>query len=96
MDQALAIAEAIAIATMIAAVAQERFLSKWQGTKAYVASVLLALVVGTVAVARVGGFDAVATAPDIFSAAILVLGIAVTILAASKAAFEILVKPVAK
>lgn len=95
MDQAMAVAEAIAIATLISTIAQERFLSQLQGTKAYVASVLLALACGGVAVFRVDGFDALAQAADPFTFGILVLGVAVTILVASKAAFEKLVKPIA-
>lgn len=96
MDQAVAIAEAIAIATLISTLFQERFLSHLQGTKAYVASVLLALACGSVGVFRAGGFDIVAQAGDPFTFGALALGLAVSILVASKAAFEKLVKPLAK
>lgn len=96
MDQALAIAEAIAIATFISTVAQERWLSRFQGRTAYALSVALSLACGTIAVARVGGFAALEQAADPFTFGIYVAALTGTILVASKGAFHVFVKPIAK
>lgn len=95
MDQALAIAEAIAIAGFISSVAQEAFLSHLEGNAARITTVVMALAVGLFATARTGGFAAVTTATDPFGFAMAVLLSAGVALAASQAAFRVFVRPIA-
>lgn len=94
MDQTLAIAEAIMIAGFIASIAQEAFLSRLEGTAARVASVLVSLGIGIYATLRTDGFAAVAGANDPFAIGLAVLAAAGVALAASQAAFKVLVRPV--
>src|SRR4051812_11942252 len=98
--EALAIAQALAMAVTVGAmlsIVQERFLGHVDGTAAAVINVVASLGVGIAAVAHVGGF--VITPVDstsVFSIAIEVLKVAALVAAASKAAFEIITKPVAE
>jgi hypothetical protein len=94
VDQTLALAEAVMIAGFVASIAQEAFLSRLEGTAARVASVLLSLAIGLVATQRTGGFAAIAGANDPFAIGLAVLASAGVALAASQAAFKVLVRPV--
>lgn len=94
MEETIAVAEAVALAGLVASVLQERFFSKLQGRSAFAASVAVSLAVGIVATARTGGFVTVANAADPFGFAIAVLASAGVALAASQAAFRVFVRPI--
>jgi hypothetical protein len=94
MDHALAIAQAVTIAGFVASIAQEAVLSHLEGTPARIASIAVALVIGIVATAQTGGFAVAAGANDPFTIGLSVLASAALALAASQAAFKVLVRPV--
>jgi hypothetical protein len=103
MDQALATANAIAEAVLIAgtigvwlAILQERiFGQKLEGNNARYLSIAAALVVGIFATARTGGFVIIGDANDPIGTAASILASAGIVLAASQAAFRVFVKPLA-
>jgi hypothetical protein len=94
MEQTLAIAEAVMIAGFVASIAQEAFLSHLEGTPARVASIAVSLVIGIVATARTGGFAVAAGADNPFLIGLSILASAGIALAASQAAFKVLVRPI--
>lgn len=103
MDQALATANAVAEAIIIAgtvgvwlAILQEKFLGrKLEGDQARIASIVAALAVGIFATARTGGFVTIGDPSDPIGIAGSILASAGIALAASQAAFRVFVKPLA-
>jgi hypothetical protein len=102
MDQALATANAIAEAVLIAgtvgiwlSILQERiFGSRLEGDRARYLSIAAAVIVGIIATARSGGFVIVGDATDPIGIAASILTSAGIALAASQAAFRVFVKPI--
>jgi hypothetical protein len=99
--EALAIAQAVVLAITVGALisfAQERFLGRvLDGTAAVVVNVLASLGVGIASVYHVGGFVITPVAGhDTFTVVIEILKVTVLVAAASKAAYEVLTKPVAE
>lgn len=95
MDQALVTAQAVMLAGIFASIVQERFFDRFGGTTARVVSVIVALVIGILAVIQSGGFVLVSDG-TVLSTAISLLANASVVLVASQAAFHVLVKPATK
>lgn len=97
--EALAIAQAVVLAVTVGAVisfVQERYLGRvLDGTAALVVNVAASLGVGIASVYHVGGFVITPVAGhDTFTIVLEVLKVTAIVAAASKAAYEVLTKPV--